>query len=146
MDEYKGYRYVPYINKPSGPAPAVVDVWYYPPQGDPASPRHLASFRASTEADAVAQAERAFRDWVDSAQSERMARAKANIEADLQQAGLTGWSVQVERLRVGNRITLKIGSRSFTREGIAEAILEDGWSPARRSLIRQAKHELEPRN
>lgn len=145
MDEYKGYRCVQYINKSRPAAPVLVDVWYYPPGGNPNTPKHFDSFRAATEAEAVGLAEQQFRDWVDNQQPDRVARAKANVEADLRRAGIVAWTVHVERMSDGYTLALQRGTRTFTRKGIDEAVLEDAVSSARGSLVRQAKRELEPK-
>lgn len=142
MDDYKGYRYVPYINKSLATAPVLVDAWYYPPKGDANTPKYFDSFRAATEAEAVALAEQAFREWVDNQQPDRVAKTKAKVEAALRNAGVEGWAVHLQRMSDGYLLTLQSGPRTFTRKGIDEAVLEDDWSSARASLIRQAKHEL----
>jgi CheY-like chemotaxis protein len=72
------------------------------------------------------------------------AKAQANVEEAIQRAGMAHWAVRLERMSEGYTLTLQSGSRTFTRKGIDEAVLEDDWSSARGSLIRQARHELEP--
>lgn len=144
MDEYKGYRYVPYINKSLPTAPVLVDVWYYPPRGDPNAPKHFDSFRAATEAEAVGLAEQTFKEWVDNQHPDRVATAKANVEAALRNAGVSGWTIQLQQMSDGYTVRLQNGSRTFTRKGIDEPVLEDAGSAACRSLIRQARRALEP--
>ena len=82
---------------------------------------------------------------MDNQQPDRVAKAKAKVEAALRNAGVEGWTVHLQRMSDGYMLTLQSGSRTFTRKGIDEAVLEDDWSSARASLIRQAKHELEPK-
>ncbi len=71
----------------------------------------------------------------------RTAAAKANVERDLQTEGLH-WTVEVQRVD-GYTLTLKKGTRTFTRKGLDEAVLEDVWSTSRASLLREARRELE---
>jgi hypothetical protein len=72
----------------------------------------------------------------------REARAKANIEAAVREAG-ADWTVVIERPIDGYTLRLGKGSRLFVRSAIDESVLEDEWSGARDRLIDEARRELE---
>jgi len=77
--------------------------------------------------------------------ADHLAVAHERVERALRLVDGEGWTVAVERKADGYTLTIRKGSRTFHREGIYEAVLEDEWSQTRSALIAEARRDLEER-